>query len=70
MRAHRFRTRLAPSLSRGTPVVGELVGVVDLEVRKLSDKQQDQDRDADLDPTDGAIHGYIWPIEIKSKELA
>src|SRR6266540_4143498 len=45
--------QLEPDVAR---VVGELVGVVDLEVRQLSDEQQDQDRDPDPNPPDRAIH--------------
>src|SRR6266511_311961 len=46
-------TQLESDVAR---IVGELVGVVDLQVGQLSDEQQDQDRDPDPHPPDGAVH--------------
>ena len=53
--AARFRevAQLEPDVAR---VVGEMVGVVDLQVRELSDEEQHQDRDTDTHPADGAVH--------------
>ena len=45
--------QLEPDVAR---IVGEVVRVVDLQVRELTDEQQHQDGDADPHPPDGAVH--------------
>jgi hypothetical protein len=49
-------TQLEPDVLR---VVREAVGVVHLEVGELTDEEQDEDRDADPHPADGAVHRRV-----------